>query len=503
MNYRLMARFLGFVFAGTGLLMVFSLLWALWFWEPRAIMGLLSAMGTSVALGGVLILLGRKASTQLYQREALALVGLAWVGAAFVGGLPYWFAGEMTFVDALFESTSGFTTTGASILIDIEAMPLGLLFWRSFTQWLGGMGIILLFIAILPYLGAGGKQLFRSETPGLDPRGLKPRIRESATVLWTIYLMLTLIQTALMTLCGMDFFHALCYTFSSVSTGGFAPHNDSVAHHGNFLMEWIVIAVMVIAGTNFGLFFDLRKGDYRSLLRDPEWRTYIGILVVATVVITLNLTGWFGTSYETHAAPEGETLRFEHTQHTPVDAIRVAAFQVTSMLTGTGFATDNFNEWPPLSKMILVVLMFVGGCAGSTSGGLKVVRVILMLKIAYWRLEKTFRPKTVRALRLGNAIIDDETQRTLASFMVIYGVWMAIGFVLLSALGLPYETATTAVITTINIVGPGLDLVGPDAAFAIIPPLGKIYLCLCMILGRLELFTITVLFVPAFWRIGR
>jgi len=502
-NYRLMARFLGYIIGGTGAVMVFSLLWAVWFWEPYAIFGIGASMAVALLVAGLLWIIGRTASDKLYQREALGLVGMSWLGASLVAALPYWFSGELTLVFAIFEGTSGITTTGASILDDIESMPHSLLFWRGFTQWLGGMGIILLFIAILPYLGAGGKQLFRGESSGPDPRSLKPRIRESAAVLWTIYLMLTLVQTVLLMLGGMDFFYALCHSFSSVSTGGFSPHNDSIALYNNLYMEVVIIVFMVIAGTNFGLFFDLRQGNYKVLLKDREWRTYMALLAGATLLITLNLSGWLGVSTEIAEGPgmtavEQEALRYEEGH-----ALRVAAFQVASIMTGTGFSTDDFNQWPALSRITLVVLMFIGGCAGSTSGGLKVVRVLLMLKIAYWRLEKTFRPKTIRAVRLGGTIIDDDTQRTMASFMVIYGVWMLFGFMLLGALGVPFETAVTAVISTINIVGPGLGLVGPAESYAIIPDLGKLYLSLLMILGRLELFAVTVLFVPAFWRIGR
>jgi trk system potassium uptake protein TrkH len=474
-----------------------------WYWEPEALFGFVSAIAVTLLVAGLLLLAGRAASDKLYQREALGLVGLSWISASVVAALPYWFSGELTLPFALFEATSGITTTGASILDDIEPLPQSLLFWRGFTQWLGGMGIILLFIAILPYLGAGGKQLFRGESSGLDPRSLKPRIRETAAVLWTIYLMLTLANTVLLMLGGMDFFYALCHTFSAVSTGGFSPHNESIAWYNSLYFEIVLIFFMVIAGTNFSLFFDLRNGDFKALLRDPEWRTYIALLGGGTLLVALNLSGWIGASIEIVEGPGYTPLEKDALQYGEGNALRVAAFQVVSIMTGTGFATDDFNEWPALSRMILFFLMFVGGCAGSTSGGLKVVRVLLMLKIAYWRLEKTFRPKTIRAVRLGGAIIDDETQRTMASFMVIYGVWIFIGCLLLSMLGVPFETTVTAVVTTINIVGPGLALVGPDASFSVIPDIGKLYLCLLMILGRLELFAVTVLFVPAFWRIGR
>ena len=498
-----MARFLGFIIGGTGLTMVFSLLWAVWFWEPVAMRGIATSMAVTLLVAGILLVIGRSAADKLYQREALGLVGLSWISASIVAALPYWFSGELTLPFAIFEGTSGITTTGASVLDDIEPLPQSLLFWRGFTQWLGGMGIILLFIAILPYLGAGGKQLFRGESSGPDPRSLKPRIRETAAVLWTIYLMLTLVNTVLLMLGGMDFFYALCHTFSCISTGGFSPHNASIAWYNNLYFEIVLIVFMVIAGTNFGLFFDLRKGDYKSLLRDPEWRTYIALLFGGTLIVALNLSGWIGASTEIVQGPEMTAVEQDSLEYGEGHALRMAAFQVVSVMTGTGFSTDDFDQWPALSRMILFFLMFVGGCAGSTSGGLKVVRVLLMLKIAYWRIEKTFRPKTIRAVRLGGVVIDDDTQRTMASFMVIYGVWILGGCLLLSALGMPFETTVTAVVTTINIVGPGLALVGPDASFSVIPDIGKLYLSLLMILGRLELFAVTVLFMPAFWRIGR
>ncbi len=503
MNYPLLAKFLGFILLAAGALVIPSMLWAVWFREWTALLALAEGGAASAAAGGLLWVLGRRATETLYQREALALVGLSWILAGVSGALPYIFAGELSPPEAFFESVSGFTTTGASVLPDIEALPKSLLFWRSFTHWVGGMGIVVLFIAVLPYLGAGGKQLFRSESPGPDPHGLRPRIQESAWLLYKIYTGLTVIQTLILMACGLPFFDALCHTFGTLATGGFSPYAGSIGHYNSFLIEAVVIVFMIIAGTNFSLYFEFFRRDadrWRVFYRDTEWRVYIGILLGATLVVSLNLMGYIGTIAPVDADPGAGA---QSPSYGPLESVRAAAFQVVSIMTTTGYMTEDFNEWPPLSRLILVLMMFIGGCAGSTGGGLKVVRIVLMMKIAYLRLERTFRPKTIRALRMGNNVVDNEVQQTLLGFMVIYGVWLVVGVLMMSGFGLPFETAITAVVATINNIGPGLGLVGATSDFRVVPDPGKVYLALCMVLGRLEIFSICVLLMPAFWRVNR
>lgn len=500
MNYPLLARFLGQFACAVGATMVPAALWAIYFREFTAFGAFLASGTIAAAGGGLLWFLGRHADTaRMYQRETLGLVGLTWIVAAAAGALPYVFTGSLAPVDAFFESMSGFTTTGSSVYWaenPIEAQPKSLLFWRSFTHWLGGMGIIVLFIAVLPYLGAGGKQLFKSESPGPDPRSLRPRIQQSATILYRIYFGLTLLQTVALMVAGMSFYDALCHTFATLATGGFSTRNSSIAAFDSFAIEIIIIVFMIAAGSNFALFFGLLRGNLRSFYRDPEWRYYIGILALATVLITLNLSGWGGDPPTANdVTPDREPV-----QYSVAESARLAAFQTVSVMTTTGFATDDFHYWPNFSRMLLVVLMFVGGCAGSTAGGMKVVRIVLLAKLVARRLQTTFRPKHVRSIRMGGEVIDEESLSNIAVFFVLFHVWMIGGTLFMSWLGLPFETALTAVAATLNNIGPGLELVSAFGDFHAIPDSGKLFLSLCMVLGRLELLTICVMFLPAFWR---
>ncbi len=492
MNYRLVAKYLGHFTLAIAVLMTPSVICALCFKEWEALAAFLESMAMAAAFGGVLIWLGRNPRDQMFQREGLALVGVGWLLTAGIGALPYILHGTLGPVDAYFESMSGFTTTGSTVLQDIEATAKSILFWRSFTHWLGGMGIIVLFIAVLPYLGAGGKQLFRSESPGPDPRGLRPRIKDTAIFLYKLYLALTVVQTLLLKAAGMSFYDALCHTFGTLATGGFSTRAESIAAYDSLAIELIIITFMVAAGTNFGLYFALLRGDKKALFKNTEWRVFIGLLAVSTVLITINLMGVQGTL---DGADEAVPEKMELGQ-----ALRQSAFQVVSIASTTGYSTANFDAWPNFSRTLLVLLMFVGGCAGSTGGGIKVVRILMLIKMAYWRLESTFRPKTVRTVRINGEVVADDVQRTVYGFFVLHMAVFAIGALIMSALGLPFQSAVSSVIATLNNIGPGLELIGSEQNFAFIPPAGKLFLSLCMAMGRLELFSICVLFIPSFWK---
>jgi trk system potassium uptake protein TrkH len=501
MNYRIVAKYLGHFVIAVGLLMLPSVICAICFAEWQAAGDFSAAMVTALIIGGIFMLLGRKAPQQMFQREGLALVGLGWILTAAVGALPYLYAGVLGPVDAYFESMSGFTTTGSTVIRDIEALGnsgfKSILFWRSFTHWLGGMGIIVLFIAVLPYLGVGGKQLFKSESPGPDPRGLSPRIKDTASTLWKIYVGLTIVQTVLLMIAGhddgMDLYNALCHTFATLATGGFSTQNASIAAFNSASIEWILIVFMILAGTNFGLYFTMYRGNWTAPFKNTEWCVFLAILGVATLFITMNLLGFQGVSGAGAAAPELP-------DYSTTQAIRHAAFTVVSITTTTGFCTENFDTWPYFSRTVLVVLMFVGGCAGSTGGGLKVVRVIMLIKMAYWRLERSFRPKTVRPIRINGVVVDDDVQRTVYGFFVLYVMIFVVGSMFMSLLGLPFQSAITSVAATLNNIGPGLEQIGAIENFHFIPASGKIFLSLCMVMGRLELFSICVLFIPSFWK---
>jgi len=492
MNYRLLAKHLGRIVFAIALLMLPSALWAVYFAEWHALQSFIAAMAVSSAIASVLSLVGRNAPPRLFQREALALVSLSWMIAAVVGAFPYYFDGDLGYVDAFFESMSGFTTTGATVITDIESVPKSILFWRSFTQWLGGMGIIVLFIAVLPYLGAGGKQLFKSESPGPDPRGLRPRIKDTASTLYKLYFGFTVAETMALMIAGLGFYDALCHTFSTVATGGFSTRQLSIGQFDSLAIDMIVIVFMVCAGTNFALYFAMIGKDRWIMWRDTEWRVYISILAVCTLLVTANLL--------MSAPPESASSRVVYPEYTPGEALRYASFQVTSIMTGTGYGTADFDAWPPFARMLLVILMFVGGCAGSTAGGMKVVRAVMLVKMAYWRVECTFRPKTIRAVRISGQPIEEDVQRMVYAFFVLCIMWFVLGSLFMSALGLPFETAVTSVVATLNNIGPGLELVGSTGDYHHIPAVGKLFLSFSMIMGRLELFSIYVLFIPSFWR---
>ncbi len=497
MNYRFLAKILGQLIAIFGLSFLPSLCWAAWFGEWDSFTAFLESIGVALLFGGVLYVLGRGAETRMYQRETLGLVGLGWLVLALVGAVPYVMSGTLGCVDAFFESMSGLTTTGSTVIVDIEAVDKSVLFWRSFSHWLGGMGVIVLFIAVLPYLGAGGKQLFKSEAPGPDPHGLSPRIRDTASILWKLYLTLTVVQTACLMLAGMSLYDALCHTFGTLATGGFSTRQASIAAFDSLAIEVIIIVFMVVAGTNFGLFFAMKHGDIWAVVKDSEWRYYLGILVLATVLISFNLMGFpaNGVIDETPEAMQVETPDF-----TPGGAVRVASFQVVSVMTTTGYGTNNFEKWPPFSQLLLLMLMFVGGCAGSTGGGIKVVRIIVLCKMAYWRLENTFRPKTVRPIRMGDHLIDDGLQKRVATFLMLHMLVFIFGSLVMAGMGLPVMTAVTAVIATLNNIGPGLEFVGAGHDFHLVPDAGKVLLSFFMAMGRLELFSIVVMLHPGFWK---
>ncbi len=507
MNYFLVLKHLGIVAIAYAVAMLAPLACSLWYGERASAIAFAVGIAISGAVALTLMVVGRKAPDTMYQRESLALVGITWILAGILGAFPYLISGTFSSpIDALFESTSGITTTGSTVLQDIESAPRGILFWRSMTQWLGGIGIAVLFVAVLPYLGAGGKQLFNLEAPGPESQTFKPRIRDSAVFLCRLYLGLSAVLFGILLLEGMSPFDAICHTFSTVATGGFSTRQASIAAFDSVLIEGTVMLFMVISAINFGLFFAALRGKRIAVWRNTEFRVFIGMLVVATTLVALNLMGVHGNpgaSSEIVQEQGLEGVKYAHAEeptYSRLRAIRLAAFQVVSIGTTSGFVTADFDGWPHFSRTLLLVLMFVGACAGSTAGGFKIVRVIMLLKMAFWRLEQSFRPKTVRLVRIGEDIVDDEVQRRVSGFFVLFLLWFVMGTLLLSGFGLPLETATTAVLATLNNIGPGLGLVGAASDYSALPSPVKLFLSFCMILGRLEIYTICVLFIPSFWR---
>lgn len=471
-----------------------ALLCAVWYEETDVAATFCYCILLTAACGGLLYMWGRNARNKLQHRETLGLVGAGWLLIAFYGAIPYVLSGHLSFIDAYFESMSGFSTTGASILSDIEVLPKSLLFWRSFTHWLGGLGIILLLIIVLPFLGAGGKLLYRSEMPGLDKSSFRPRIKDSAIFLFRIYTGLTVLLTLLLLLAGMNLFDALCHTFGTLATGGFSTRNASIAAYNSPLIEWIICLFMIIAGTSFSLIYCFAVGEYKTVFKNGEWRVYLLLLLASVLLINLNIL----FSHQ----PVPGLIGAPATQGAPgfLERVRLVTFQTVSTMTCTGFCTTDFNLWPDFSRMLLLLLMIIGGCSGSTSGGLKVIRVMLLFKMAVWHLTQTFRPKDVRIFRADDMIVDKELQRSILSYFVLYACVFIIATLLLTAVGIPLITSLSAVISCFNGVGPGLDLVGATGNYGFMPVTAKIVLSFIMAMGRLELYAICALFLPSFWK---
>ncbi len=482
MSFKTIARLLGAILLLLAASMTLPLAWSIHFSETAAIRAFLISIGVTLAAGAALVAVGHGRARELRRREGLAVVAISWILAAAFGALPFLFSGTLPgFVDCFFEAMSGFTTTGSSVMTDIEAAPKGVLFWRDFTQWLGGMGIIVLFIAILPSLGVGGRHLFSSEIPGAVKEGLRPRVKDTALLLWEIYFVLSALETILLRLQGLSIFDSLCHTFGTMATGGFSPRTESVGAYGSPMIEMTVLLFMLLAGTNFSLYFSVLKGRPNALLKDREWRVYISVVALACVFV-------------------GAELLARGMYEAPHEALRYSSFQVVSIVTTTGFMTTDFDAWPAFSRLLLVSLMFLGACSGSTGGGMKVLRAIILVKYAYHTAYKVFRPQAVFAIKLGSRVFREDLVRDIVAFFILFASIFLIASLLMAAMGLDLVTAVTSTAATMCNIGPGLSGVGPTQNFAFIPVPGKILLSICMLMGRLELYTVLALVVPAFWR---
>ncbi len=481
MNLRPPLRFLGILLGILAAAELVPLVVSLAYGETRAFVAFLVAALLTGSSGLVLFRLGRGGG-ELYRREGILIVVGGWVLASFFGALPYLMSGVMPNpVDALFESASGFTTTGASVLEVIEPVGHGILFWRSFTQWLGGMGIIVLFVALLPELGPGARFLYKLEVPGPTAETLSPRVHDTAVVLWKTYLLLSAAEILLLLLAGLGPYDALTHTFSTMSTGGFSPKNASVAAFASPLVEVIVIVFMALAGANFSLYVAFRRHRGRNLVADPEFRIYAAVIGVASCVITWNLMSRGG---------------HESLPRAFLDSL----FQVVSILTTTGFATADFDTWPNLSRLLLVGLMFIGGCAGSTAGGLKIMRMVIGLKAAFREVRLSFSPSTVIPVFVGGKAVPNNVVRSVAGFFILYFTSWALGTFVLTVGGTDLETSASAAIATLGNIGPGLHEVGATKNFAFWSDAQKLVMIVLMWLGRLEVYAIAALVTVGFWR---
>jgi trk system potassium uptake protein TrkH len=451
-------------------------------YRDQSVVPLLKSMAITVVAGLILYLIFREAKAAVVsQREGMAIVAVGWTAVGLFGAIPFYLGdGSFTFTDAFFESVSGFTTTGASVLTNIEAVSKGLLFWRSFIQWLGGMGIIVLSLAILPFLGVGGMQLYKAEVPSPVPDKLKPRIRDTAMILWKVYALISLAQVILLMLGGMDLYDALCHTFTTMPTGGFSTKNASIAHYDSVYFDCVFIFFMLMAGINFSLHYQMLRGKPLAFWRDSECRFFWGAVVLLTLAVSLNV---FGSVYKSI----GEALRY-------------GAFQVVSIVTTTGYATADYELWPAMSRLILLLCMFLGASAGSTGGGMKCLRIMLCFKYCYKELFVLIHPRAVSHIKIGGKTVPDDVMRSVLGFMALYVGLFALCAVLLAGMGVDFITSFGAVAATIGNIGPGFAMVGPVENYAMIPTLGKWLLIWCMLLGRLEIYTVIILMVPEFWR---
>ena len=436
----------------------------------------------TAGVGAALFGLFPRPSTELSNREAILLVLLAWISVSAFGGLPFYFSPPFTnFTDAFFEAASGFTTTGATVLADVEALPAAIQFWRCFSHWLGGMGIVLLAIAVLPLLGLGGMQLYRAEFSGAKSEKLKPRVVETVLALWKIYFVLTLLQFAALRWAGMNSFDAICHTFATMGTGGFSTRNASVAAFHSPGIEYVLIFFMLLAGVNFTLQYRLWvEWRPKQFFADSELRFYLSVVLLATLALFASLM-W-------------------HNGQPPSLAIRHSLFQAVSVVTTTGFVTDNFELWSPLAQLLLLALMFMGGCAGSTAGGLKVSRILLVLKVLGRDFKRLAARRGVFAVRLGDRVIPENVIQNMLNLIYLALLVNFVASLLLASTGVDILTSISSVAATMFNVGPGLGHVGPAGHYGHLPGIAKWILSGCMIAGRLEFYAFFVILTPAFWR---
>ncbi len=437
---------------------------------------IVSTVGLSAFLYGK-----RYVSERITRREAILAVSLIWIAAGVCGAIPFVLGARMSMADSFFEAVSGLTTTGATVVGDIETrLSRPLLLWRSLIQWLGGMGIVVLFVAVFPNLGAGGKHMFRGEVPGTTAEGLRPRIAETSFALWKLYALLTVAEIALLKLFGLDLFDAVCHAFTTMSTGGFSTLDSSVGGFNRPAIEYVIACFMLIGSVNYALYYALlRTGSWRGLVRNAEFRSYVVIVLVAVVVLTiLNLSVHDGI----------------------LTSFRYSFFMVATTISSTGYGTDDYTAYSSGALTIVVLLMFVGGCAGSTAGGIKVERAVLMAKQAIAQLQKSFRPATIQLVRMGKAAVSTQVLADVAAFFLIYMGCIGFGLLFITLVeGVPIPTAFGAMLTCLSNMGPAPFHVGADN-FASYGAISKLFFSLAMLLGRLEFFTLFALLLPGFWR---
>ena len=487
MNIRMIVRILAYILLVEAVLMLPALILSAVLADSDAVRGFLVAEAAAAAGAAVFLLLSRKAKNQFYAREGLVVVGFSWIVMGLVGALPFFVSGRIpSYINALFEIVSGFTTTGASVLTDVEALGHGLLLWRSFSHWIGGMGVLVFLLAIIPTSGGEAGftlHILRAESPGPTVNKMVPRMKRSAAILYLIYCMLTVLDVIALLLARMPAFDAFCIAFGTAGTGGFGVLNSSCADYTH-AAQIITTVFMLLFGVNFGLYYLLLMRSFKSVFRDEELRLYVGMVAASILVITLNVL---------RATPDTMSAS---------DSLRHASFQVASIVTTTGYSTADFDLWPNLSRAILFLLMLIGACGGSTGGGLKMIRAMLLFKGLKRNALRLMRPSEVRIVRLNGARVDEQTLANVNAYLSAYVIIVLAGFLILSAdpAGYSMTSNLSAIVATFNNIGPGFDAVGPTCNFAGYSVVSKLVMTLGMLLGRLEIFPILALFLPSTYK---
>ena len=480
MNYRMISSTVGKLLMIEALFMALPLFVSFYYAEGISIAGVYSFVMVILVVTGALLSAIKPKNRRIFAKEGFVIVALSWIMVALFGSLPFYFSGAIpSFTDAFFETVSGLTTTGASILNDIEALPKSLLFWRSFTHWIGGMGVIVFVLAILPQKDTQSMHIMRAEVPGPIVGKLLSKTAATARILYLLYTAFTLLEAFILYLGSVPLFDSITLAFSTAGTGGFAIKNASIAAYNNLYVEIVISLFMIIFGINFNLFYLVLVRQVKRVLKSEELWVYLSVIAISTFTIACNIL------------PAVKTFG---------SALRQAGFTVTSIISTTGFVTADFDAWPTFSKCIIVALMFVGGMAGSTGGGLKVARIIILFKSAIREIRRAVRPGTVKSIKLDGALIDKATVSTVNSYFILYMVIIGVSTILVSFNNLDFTSTVISVITCINNVGPGLNTVGPTCNFSALSNFTKLVLTADMLIGRLEIFPMLILFSPVAWK---
>ena len=479
MNFKMIFKSLGKVLFIEAVCMVPSLIVSLIYRQNDTQAFLISILMLLV-IGFVLQRI-KPVSTDIYIRDGFAIVSLSWLMVALFGAVPFVISGAIPhYTDAFFEAVSGFTTTGATILLEVESLPRGILFWRSFTHWVGGMGVLVLMLAVLRTVKASSLSIMQAESPGPNPGKVVPKLGQSAKYLYIIYIVMTVILVIFLLIAGMPLFDSLCHAFGTAGTGGFSIKNTSIGAYNSVFIEVIITVFMFLFGVNFSLYYQIIRGNIKSFFKDTEFRLYLGIVLACMLLITLDLNGKvFGSVWES----------FRH-----------ASFQVNAIITTTGYATTNFDLWTSFSKSILVILMFIGACAGSTAGGIKNIRIVILMKTVRREISRIIHPRSVYTIKVDGKTIDNDTLSGVTTFFFAFITIFTLSVLVVSLDGKDMISNFTAVATSIGNVGPGLGIVGPMGNFSSYSDLSKLVFSFCMIVGRLEIFPVLLLFTPTFWK---